>query len=130
VVNKDFLKYIIETYKEKIRGYLGDMVKPFLDEDGYRGDFLKSVKTNYGIKEDKYEFDGSVLNKDQQNSIVNILNHIISINSEWNMLAPFNLDDGKDEVTSSWKYEYSIFELVRIYKSFDWENNVMIHYGY
>lgn len=130
VVNKDFLKYIIETYKEKIRGYLGDMVKPFLDEDGYRGDFLKSVKTNYGIKEDKYEFDGSVLNKDQQNSIVNILNHIISINSEWNMLVPFNLDDGKDEVTSSWKYEYSIFELVRIYKSFDWENNVMIHYGY
>lgn len=129
-VNKDFLKYIIETYKEKIRGYLGDMVKPFLDEDGYRGDFLKSVKTNYGIKEDKYEFDGSVLNKDQQNSIVNILNHIISINSEWNMLVPFNLDDGKDEVTSSWKYEYSIFELVRIYKSFDWENNVMIHYGY
>lgn len=46
------------------------------------------------------------------------------------MLVPFNLDDGKDEVTSSWKYEYSIFELVRIYKSFDWENNVMIHYGY
>lgn len=131
LVNKDFLKYIIETYKEKIRGYLGDMVKPFLDEDGYRGDFLiKSVKTNYGIRDDKYEFDGSALNKEQQNSIVNILHHIISVHTEWNMIVPFNLDDGKDEVTSSWKYEYSIFELVRIYKTFDWENNVMIHYGY
>ena len=130
VVNKDFLRYVIETYKEKVREYLSDMVKPFLDEDGYRGDFLKSVKTNYGIRDDKYEFDGSTLNKEQQNSIVNILNHIISVHTEWNMIVPFNLDDGKDEVTSSWKYEYSIFELVRIYKTFDWENNVMIHYGY
>lgn len=130
VVNKDFLKYVIETYKGKVREYLSDMVKPFLDEDGYRGDFLKSVKTNYGIRDDKYEFDGSTLNKEQQNSIVNILNHIISAHTEWNMIVPFNLDDGKDEVTSSWKYEYSIFELVRIYKTFDWENNVMIHYGY
>lgn len=130
LVNKDFLKYIIGTYKEKVREYLSDMVKPFLDEDGYRGNFLKSVKTNYGIRDDKYEFDGSTLNKEQQNSIVNILNHIISAHTEWNMIVPFNLDDGKDEVTSSWKYEYSIFELVRIYKTFDWENNVMIHYGY
>lgn len=96
VVNKDFLRYVIETYKEKVREYLSDMVKPFLDEDGYRGDFLKSVKTNYGIRDDKYEFDGSTLNKEQQNSIVNILNHIISVHTEWNMIVPFNLDDGKD----------------------------------
>lgn len=48
---------------------------------------------------------------------------------EWLRLTPYNLDEG-DEITTSWKYEYSIFELVRIYKTFDWKNNVMIYYGY
>ena len=48
---------------------------------------------------------------------------------EWTRLTPFNLEDG-EEITTSWKYEYGIFELVRIYKSFDWKKNVMIYYGY
>ena len=55
--------------------------------------------------------------------------HLRSMSIEWRMLTPFNLDEG-DEVTTSWKFEYLIFELVRIYKTFDWENNIMIYYGY
>ena len=34
------------------------------------------------------------------------------------------------KLVSSWKYEYEVFELVRIYKTFDWKRNVMIYYGY
>jgi len=132
VVNKDFLKYIIDSQRDRIRGYLRDMVSPFLDENGWKGDFFKSVETKYGLKNDTYDFDGSILTPNQKTSIINIINHIISINSEWSYdhILPYKLDDGKDEITSSWKYEYSIFELVRIYKTFDWENNVMVHYGY
>jgi hypothetical protein len=42
---------------------------------------------------------------------------------------PYNLEK-KDNITTSWKYEYSIFELVYIYKKFDWENDLLIYYGY
>jgi hypothetical protein len=44
-------------------------------------------------------------------------------------LTPYNLENGS-EVTVSWKYEYTIFELVNIYKNFDWKNKIMIYYGY
>jgi hypothetical protein len=44
-------------------------------------------------------------------------------------MTPYDLNRD-DEVTTSWKYEYAIFELVRIYKTFDWKKNVMIYYGY
>lgn len=53
--------------------------------------------------------------------------------SEWKNgynIKPYNLEPEKSEMISSWKYEYAIFELVRIYREFDWENNVMVWYGY
>ncbi|MDG1949255.1 MAG: hypothetical protein P8J32_00320 [bacterium] len=43
---------------------------------------------------------------------------------------PYNLDEERKEIVSSWKYEYAVFELVIVLKSFDWENNVMVWYGY
>ena len=36
---------------------------------------------------------------------------------------PYNLDEG--DIVSSWKYEYSIFELVRIYRSVDWDKQIV-----
>ena len=49
--------------------------------------------------------------------------------AEWLDMLPYNLTKG-DEITTAWKYEYNVFELVRIYKSFDWKKNVMVFYGY
>ncbi len=43
---------------------------------------------------------------------------------------PYNLDVEDAEIVKSWRYEYVIFELVRIYKCFDWENNYLIFYGW
>lgn len=42
---------------------------------------------------------------------------------------PYNIKN-QDSIVDSWAYEYAIFELVRIYKAFDWENDVMIWYGW
>ncbi len=42
----------------------------------------------------------------------------------------YNLDSESDNIVSSWYFEYQIFELVRIYKTFDWENNCMLFYGW
>lgn len=43
--------------------------------------------------------------------------------------TPYDLTE-KETLISSWKYEYAIFELVRIYKDFDFEKNYLILYGY
>jgi hypothetical protein len=39
-------------------------------------------------------------------------------------------DENGDQVTNSWKYEYSLFELVRIYKQFNGKENILVYYGY
>ena len=93
------------------------------------GDFLNSIKREFGYDNDKYKFDFSLITDNEQTALFKIIEHIRSMRIEWTRLTPFNLEDG-EEITTSWKYEYGIFELVRIYKSFDWKKNVMIYYGY
>ena len=45
------------------------------------------------------------------------------------MYYPYNLND-KDKLVNSWLYEYEIFELVFILKTFDWENYSLLFYGW
>jgi hypothetical protein len=42
---------------------------------------------------------------------------------------PYYLDEETTdgEIVKSWKYEYSIFNLVYIYRTFDWENDYLIY---
>ena len=47
---------------------------------------------------------------------------------EWARI-PYDLDSG-DEITTSWSYEYAVFELVRLFKMIDWDNESVIFYGY
>jgi hypothetical protein len=46
-----------------------------------------------------------------------------------NLYNVYNLGS-KDNIASSWLYEFEIFDLVRIYKTFNWENDVMLFYGW
>lgn len=121
VVTKEFLEYIIENYKKRISDYYNDMMNPC--------DFLKSIKTDYKYPENDTTFDFTKITQEEQNALFKIIEHVRSMRIEWTCLTPYNLEKG-EEVASSWKYEYQIFELVRIYKSFDWKRNVMIYYGY
>lgn len=41
-----------------------------------------------------------------------------------------DIDDDRTLITTSWLYEYAIFELVRQYKTFDWENDCLILLGW
>lgn len=102
VVGKEFLKKVIESYHEKIKTYYAKMLE---------------------------NFDGTHIENLTQTEIYEAFRHIRSMSFEWTQLTPYDLDNG-DQVTDSWKYEYNIFELVRIYKSFDWKRNVMVYYGY
>ena len=135
VVTKEFLAYIIYLYKERVKNYYNEMMMPFFGKNENLSDkekptnFLDTIKKEYGCEKDKYTFDFSKITDDEQTALFKIIEHIRSMRTEWTHLTPFDLEKG-EEITTSWKFEYGIFELVRIYKSFDWKRNVMIYYGY
>lgn len=129
IVTKEFLEYIIESYKKRISDYYNDMVMPFMSDTYNTKEFLKSVKTHYSYSDDKYEFDFSKITEEEQTALYKMIQHVRSFKTEWVELTPYKLSEG-DKITNSWKFEYNIFELIRIYKSFDWKRNVMIYYGY
>jgi hypothetical protein len=69
--------------------------------------------------------------------VYGLIEHIRDMGLEWGVNNTFNDDERPYNLTSpdknyitSWKYEYGIFNLVFLYHKFDWENNVMIYYGY
>lgn len=43
---------------------------------------------------------------------------------------PYDMDVNKPNIVTSWLYEYLIFELVRLYKGFDWDNDILMLYGW
>ena len=135
IVTPEFLAYIIDSYKKIVTDYYNDMMNPFFGKKVERydrdnpTDFLNSVNVEYDYPNNKYKFDFSLITQEEQNSLWKIIDHVRSMRTEWTAIIPYDLSRG-DEVTTSWKYEYVIFELVRIYKTFDWKKNVMIYYGY
>ena len=48
---------------------------------------------------------------------------------EWEYV-PYQLGDRTDKLTTSWLYEYTIFELIKIYKDTNWDEDCLIFYGY
>jgi hypothetical protein len=125
VVTKEFLAYIIETYRSKVSNIYKDMLKPFHDDSS----FLDTVEIKYGYPQNNYKYDFSKITQSQQNALHEMFSHIGDFRMEWVLLTPYDLTNG-EECTNSWKYEYGIFELIRIYKSFDWNKNIMFYYGF
>lgn len=41
-----------------------------------------------------------------------------------------NTDPKREYITNSWDREYNAFELVRMYKTFDWKNNTLVLMGH
>ena len=114
LVGKKFLEGVLNMYGLKVKDYYNEMLKDCLTDE------------KYPKLKDPNEIPSQVIFK--------ILKHVESMSFEWGCskfsdLMPYDLKKG-DAITTSWKYEYAQFELVRIYKTFDWKNNVLIYYGY
>jgi hypothetical protein len=108
IVDKDFLEKIINSYKDIVQKYYLEMhknIKAFFEDE--------NSNTFCAVKP--------------------ALLHVESMSQEWNCgMLPYSINapmkDGK--VTTSWKYEYSIFNLVQMYWNFDWENDLLIYSGW
>lgn len=100
LVGKDALKVTIEIYENKIK----EMYKKLLDN------------TNLSDEEIKYKYE----------------NHIEEYNSWWRTkwMNTINLDENDECICNSWLYEHLIFELVRLYKTIDFEKYDLVFLGY
>ena len=45
------------------------------------------------------------------------------------LAGAIDLKDNSPLVSGSWKYKYAIFDMIFIYKTFDWESYLMVVYG-
>lgn len=121
IVDQEFVKALIEYYTEKIRTYYKDYLSPFFNDDNVKAEFMKTK--------------GTPPTPEEISGMFRLIDHVRSMAMDWGIsgwfddMRPYSLDSKKDLVTS-WKYEYSIFNLVNLYRTFDWKKNVMIYYGY
>jgi len=120
-VEKEFLAELIEYYSEKVRSYYTALLEPFKNPSGeYKADFLNEL----------------VPDDTSNGALFEIFKHVQDIAGEWgiggwggNEQRPYSLDP-ESEMISSWKFEHSIFQMVSLYRNFDFENNVLIYYGH
>ncbi len=127
IVDKEFVKALIEYYSEKVRDYYKKMLSPIFGENpGDKDSGAKFLKTK-----------DAPITDDEKTAIYLILDHVRGMGMEWGVNGwfpdsrPYDIDPKhKDTIVSSWKYEYAIFQLVHLYRTFDWKNNVMCYYGW
>lgn len=110
VVGKDGLLEAISIYQEKVLNFYKDLLV-----DG----------------EERHLPLGITITKDDVKSIDKVVSHIEDKirGISYRGLANIN-EDSKWQVTSSWEYEHSIFNLVHILKSMDWDQETLLFYGW
>ncbi len=122
IVDKDFLLAVIEMYRDKIRKYYQDMLDPLFSEDGRpKAEFMKT--------------DGAPISTDDLSAIFKVISHVKDMGSDWGVMNPWTKGtpykiEGSETIVDSWKFEHAIFQLVHLYKTFNWKRRVMVYYGY
>ena len=109
VVGKDGLLEAIKIYEEKVLNYYKSLLV-----DGQ----------DYGHPL------GITLRKEDVKSIDKLVEHIEDKIRKISFGLAETDERFKWSVTSSWEYEHSIFNLVHILKSVDWENETILFYGW
>jgi hypothetical protein len=122
IVQPEFILHVIEHYTKLVKDYYKNLLNDFYDGDKPKAEFMTSKD--------------SPITEQEMSSIYLLIKHARDMALEWGVSGwfedtlPYDVDLSNSRLVSSWKYEYEIFELVKIYKTFDWKRNVMIYYGY
>jgi hypothetical protein len=123
VVNKEFVEYLIREFTNNVKTYYKDLLSPLFSIEG------KSIK--------KFMDTGNVaqINVDDVNNLFRVVNHVRSVAGDWGEftfpnILPYDLSESNENICKSGRYEYCIFDLVRIYKTFNWKKDILVYYGY
>lgn len=81
---------------------------------------------------ERYNFSKEIDEKElhYQRLLSHCRDHLRWWKPEFGDYTAINLDKEKDMLVESWLYEHQIFDLVRIYKTFDWENKCLLFFGW
>lgn len=110
LLTKDDFKAIIEAYRQKIIEWFRNLLNP--DKS--------SITSNKLSKEERKRLEWEYEIRDK----------IDSWGGKYFGISPIDLDESRERITGDWSYEYAIFELVRVYKAFDWENDELVLVGW
>lgn len=115
-ITKEGFKMIILAYREKVI----DMLKKQID-----------VHKNPNLKdtEDYWGFDGNILRSMEDELKTWELSWVREDGSNWYENIELNKPKGEFGISGSWKYKYAIFDMIEVYKYFDWDNYTMVVYG-
>ena len=110
LLTKDDFKAVIEAYRQKIINWLQSLLNPE-DDPIIPSELSKEERKRLTIEHE-------------------IQDKIDSWSGKYFGISPIDLDESRERITGDWSYEYAIFELVRLYKIFDWENDDVVLVGW
>lgn len=128
VVTKEFVLTLIDILHEKIIKIHRTMLEPFLQEkeELYYGDLKSEVKNIEEIvnNQDKHKI----------KSIKKIIDYFFvdlqsfGSSKSFSGNKPYNLDQ-KQQMFSPTDYRYILFNVVQLYRTFDFEKDILVFYG-
>lgn len=110
LLTKDDFKAIIEAYRQKIIEWFQNLLNPD----------RSPITSNKLSKEERKRLEWEYEIRDK----------LDAWSGKYFGISPIDLDESRERITGDWSYEYAIFELVRVYKAFDWENDELVLVGW
>ena len=110
LLTKDDFKAVIEAYRQKIVSWLQCLLNPE-DDPIIPSKLPKEERKHLAIEHE-------------------IQDKIDYWSGKYLGILPIDLDERRERITGDWSYEYAIFELVRLYKVFDLENDDLVLVGW
>lgn len=110
LLTKNDFKAVIEVYRQKIIDWFKSLLE-IKDSNKFTAEFTKE---QYWLEMLKRE----------------VQDKLDSWSGKYFGISPIDLDESRERITSDWSYEYAIFELVRLYKVFDWKNDDLVLMGW
>ena len=110
LLTKDDFKAVIEDYRQKIVDWFQSLLNP-----------------------DKSQITANKLSKEERKHLeweCEIKDKLEKWSGRYTGVLPIDLDESRERIAGNWSYEYAIFELVRVYKAFDWENDDLVLVGW
>ena len=92
-----------------------------------KDNFLTAIED---YRKKTYEYYGWLLKQDQTKKDQFLQRQMEEWDGNITNCIAINTDPKREYITNSWNREYNAFELVRMYKTFDWKNNTLVLMGH